>query len=534
MKKIISVFLSICIIFSVITVYANENTDAAISDTVSYLINLQPNPSVGSIGGEWLVIGIARSGEEAPQGYFERYYDNVCRYVSEKNGILHEKKYTEYSRLIIALTAIGKNPADVCGFNLLTALGDYEKVVWQGLNGPIFALIALDSRNYEMPVCADGKLAATRQMYVDCILSRQGDDGGFALADGGASDVDITAMALQALSRYTNDEKTKNAVSRALEFLSGVQNDRGGFSSGGSENAESCAQVLTALSALGIPADDSRFVKNGKTVLDALMSFYSPKNGFMHTKDKSGVSAMSSEQGLYALAAYRRMVRGENSLYNMTDVSAQQGGGESFGLSGKDERIKHVGIVHENKTFSDISENVYRKEIEELAKRNVVSGKGQDMFVPDDTMTRAEFAAITVNALGLDTDFEKIFEDVGQEAWYGSYIAAAYRAGIVNGVSDTLFEPEKTITRMEASAMVARAAAFCGMNTEIGEFAARDVLAVFDDAYDISAWAVGPFAFCIINGMIPDDEMTAEPMRFVTRCEIAHMVYTLMDKAKLL
>ncbi len=77
------------------------------------------------------------------------------------------KKYTEYSRVIIALTSIGKDPKNVGGYNLLLPLGDFEKTTWQGINGAIWALIALDCGQYDMPYNADAQIHATREMYVE-------------------------------------------------------------------------------------------------------------------------------------------------------------------------------------------------------------------------------------------------------------------------------------------------------------------------------------------------------------------------------
>lgn len=94
----------------------------------------------------------------------------------------------------------------MAGYDLTKALGDYDKTIWQGLNGPIWALIALDSRDYPMPVNPEAKTQATRQMYIDRILECQLPDGGWSLFGGteaagsgdGVSDPDITGMALQA------------------------------------------------------------------------------------------------------------------------------------------------------------------------------------------------------------------------------------------------------------------------------------------------------------------------------------------------
>lgn len=296
-----------------------------VNNTSKYMYQTVTNPQVGSIGGEWAVIGLARGNYKVPESYYKRYYANVEAYVKERKGILHPKKYTEYSRLSLALTAIGKDPTNVAGYNLLTPLGDYEKTIWQGINGPIWALIALDSGQYEMPINKQAKTQATRELYVERILKCQLSDGGWSLLSspnpkqniGVKADVDITAMALQALAKYQDQETVKRACQKALTCLSKQQNAQGGFVSWGSENAESCAQVIVALTELGIPVTDARFVKNGHTLMDNLMSFYNKNGSFKHTLLGTGVEQMSTEQALYAIVAVQRQLEEETSLYRI-------------------------------------------------------------------------------------------------------------------------------------------------------------------------------------------------------------------------
>lgn len=180
--------------------------EQAVNESAAYLLEAVKSPQVGSTSGEWAVIGLARSGYDVPQSYYDNYLNTVTKYVQNKKGVLDERKYTEYSRVILALTAIGADPTDVGGYDLTAPLGDFEATVWQGVNGPVWALIALDSGNYEL----NG--GATRQMYVDEILDRQLDNGGWSLAAKGGegdADADITAMALQALAKYRDQEKVK-------------------------------------------------------------------------------------------------------------------------------------------------------------------------------------------------------------------------------------------------------------------------------------------------------------------------------------
>ena len=282
--------------------------------TGDYLENLG-TPAPGSVGGEWMVIGLIRSGREVP----EEYYDNVIAYVQEnidENQRLHRAKSTENSRLILALTALGKDVTNVGGHNLLSGLTDMAYVQKQGINGPIWALIAFDSGNYPIPEGGD----VTREALIQVILDAQLPDGGWALS-GSTSDPDMTGMALQALAPYYNtDADVKKAVDTALITLSDSQCDDGSFSSIDGKNIESIAQVVTALAALGINADtDPRFIKNGVSAFDALCAFYVEGGGFRHTPDGK-LDGMATEQGYYALTAYFRMLDGKTALYNMTDV----------------------------------------------------------------------------------------------------------------------------------------------------------------------------------------------------------------------
>ena len=294
------------------------NLDTIYKTTGDFMATLG-TPTVNSTGGEWMVIGLARSGRTVPAGY----YDNVVEYVKAKadaNERLHPTKVTDNARVILALTAIGKDVTNVGGHNLLKGLDSMDYVQAQDINGPIFTLIALDSHNY--PTMGD----VTREKLIQVILDAQLNDGGWNLSAENA-DPDMTAMAIQALAPYyKTNETVKAAVDTALEALSALQRSDGGFDSWDTVNSESCAQVIVALTALGIdPTADSRFVKNGHTVLDALAGFYVTGGGFRHTAGGER-NDMATEQGYYALAAYYRFANTQTRLYDMSDVTIQTGG----------------------------------------------------------------------------------------------------------------------------------------------------------------------------------------------------------------
>lgn len=290
-----------------------------LNNTLSYLYSAVPEPVVGSVGGEWAVLALARGGYfEADNAYYAQYYNRVAETLEASGGVLHSVKFTEYSRVIMALSSIGRDSTNVGGYNLVERLADYDKVIWQGVNGPVYALIALDTIGYDIPPTSGVATRATREMYLQRILDLEIDGGGWSVT-GGAADVDMTAMTMQALSRYMDNAEVAAAVERGLNKLSGLQRDNGGYASWGSVNAESCAQVVIALSSLNIdPANDARFVKD-RSVLDALLDFYVEGGGFKHVLDGE-VNQMATEQAAGALVAYSRFANGLKALYDMTDV----------------------------------------------------------------------------------------------------------------------------------------------------------------------------------------------------------------------
>lgn len=279
--------------------------------------------TAGTSGGEWVALGLARSGS-IRDTLAEQYAQAAYQYVKKKgSSTMSDSKSTENSRMILALTSIGKDPSDVAGYDLLEPLADLDYVKSQGINGPIFSLIALDSHNYDIPKAVAGKTQTTREALIDAILAAQLSDGGWNV-NGNGADADMTAMAIQALAPYySSNAKVKSAIDDALNRLSQMQEANGGYTSWGTANAESVAQVIVALTSLGIdPASDGRFIKNGYSTLDALATFYNDKGGFKHSQsDTTSSNGLATEQAYYALASWYRLKAGKTSLYDMSDVT---------------------------------------------------------------------------------------------------------------------------------------------------------------------------------------------------------------------
>lgn len=297
------------------------NAEDAYKETGDNLI-ANVAPTVGSIGGDWSVIGLARSGR-TDSTYAENYYNQVVELLdAAQSNKLSSTKSTDNSRVIIALTALGYDATDVNGYDLTEPLTDIDFVEKQGINGAMYALIALNGSDYSLS-STDEKLEV-RKTLVDYLLSLQLSDGGFTLS-GDEADPDVTAMAIQALTPAykAGDETVKSAVDKALSCLSNLQNEDGSYSSYGSANAESISQVIIALSGLGIDAsEDAGFVKTNGSALTALCSFYLGDGTFEHAAD-GGSNQMATEQAYLALTAYYRMKNGEADLYDMTASSEE-------------------------------------------------------------------------------------------------------------------------------------------------------------------------------------------------------------------
>ena len=287
--------------------------------TTGDYIEKLPGDELNAFGSEWYILGLARSGRKV----FDDYYKAIEKYVSEnidENGRLDEKRATDNAKLVLVLSALDKDVTDVGGHDLLKALSDMDYVTQQGLSGAIYALLAFDCRGYDIPSADKNVEQTSREGLVKYILDKQLKDGGWAYS-GDKAEPDMTAMALQALAAYyKTDAKVKEAADKAVTCLSKLQNTTGGYDSYGSANSESAAQVITALTALGIdPDNDARFVKNGASVLDSLCGFYVDGGGFRHVSDGK-LDPTATAQGYYALAAYYRFAGSQTALYDMTDL----------------------------------------------------------------------------------------------------------------------------------------------------------------------------------------------------------------------
>ncbi len=411
-------------------------TKKSISDAANW-INKNRNFSNYDHFIDWDVLGLARSNQEVPSTYYKAFEN----YVKEEKG--NFRKVTDYERMALAVTAIGKDPRNVAGYNFIEKIYNNERMTTQGTNGVIFALLAMDANNYEVP----NNALWTREKLLTWLLEQQKSDGGFPLAEGAASDIDMTAMALQALANpnYQKIKEAKTATDKAVTWLSEQQQTNGGFQSAGSENSESISQVIIALSSLGIDSNDKRFKKEKGDLLTALLSFINTDGGISHTKGGKS-DYMATQQGLMAFSAYNRFENRINSLYDMTDA------------------IDKKPAI----SFSDVTKHSFgQEEIYKLVEAGVINGYPDGTFKPNQKLIRGQAAILFTRALKLDIPKSPVgFKDVSKSSSYFEAAHATKAAGIFKG-NGTTFGAADELTREQMASVLVRAFDLKGTNAEV-------------------------------------------------------------------
>lgn len=239
---------------------------------------------------EWYVLALSQSGT----GYdFSSYQTSLAAYLSSTNVT----SATSRQKYALAFIATGSSDAYIAE-TLDNSIGQ------QGIMSWVYGMHLLNN-GYTSE-------AHTTEEIVNTLLSLQRSDGGWALT-GAVSDVDVTAMTVQALAPHY--QAHASAIDRALALLSERQLEGGDYASYGTPNPESTAQVITALSALGLdPMTDERFIKNGSTLLDGLEKYRLADGSFSHTAG-GAFNHNATVQVFYALTAYKRQQSGSGSLY---------------------------------------------------------------------------------------------------------------------------------------------------------------------------------------------------------------------------
>lgn len=299
-----------------------DDTDytALVKGNIQHGVDYLQKEPVNAYGDEWNIFTTLRAGGTISQENLDAYYTSVSDKLKTGRTKL---RATDVARVSITLAAMGKDLTDIDGVNLMKALYNDElktKIGKDTSNAPIWALIALDCQNAEIPKDA----VWTREKLIQHILTFQTKEGGFGLTNNKFSSIDMTGMALQALAPYRNNDsypEVKTAFDKALEHMKENMTENAGFVDSGKENSCTTAQVLTALTAAGIdPLDKiNGFTKTGNKNIVKNLDSYKAESGFMWQQGQSG-NGMATQQVTYAMEAYRRFAENENHLYDLTDV----------------------------------------------------------------------------------------------------------------------------------------------------------------------------------------------------------------------
>ncbi len=462
----------------------------------------------------------------------------------------------DLSKAIIALRAMGYDAKNTyrkngTAFDIVTKLNSL--ITEESVLAPYYEY----TLPYVLIALAQGEKYATPETIDFLISTAESKKASWQDTTWG---IDGAAPMLRALAPYcSTDETAKALVDETAELIKAFQGTDGSMG-----NAASTGLAMMGLSAVG--TNPEMIVKDGKSLIDGLMSQSNETfDGFLPAEN-----SFSTEQGLRGLISWKLSTLGEitydfkenpqnearATLEIVENYTPSGSGGSSSGkdekketeetkapeiieekpqgLSGKNEDIKILPIIFEEKTFEDIQGKDAQKAIEQLAVRGVINGKSEKNYCPEETMTRAEFSTIVVRALGIPKKDGKPFKDVADNDWFNVYVNTAYSYGIVNGVSETEFNPDGEITREEAATMVLRAAKLCGMRVDLGETEVRNSLAEFSDYIKASDWAMTGLAFCYNEAILDKSVIEVKPNAKITRAEVAQMLYNMLDRAKLI
>ncbi|UOF92593.1 S-layer homology domain-containing protein [Fodinisporobacter ferrooxydans] len=369
---------------------------------------------------DWGAFALARAGKSLPASYLI----HVQQLLAQNHGSFHN--VTDYERMALGILAAGGDPLSIDGYNLIQGIYNSTRLTSQGANGVIFALIALDSNHYQIPQNARWN----RDQLIQWLLQNQNTDGGWSLIKGDASDLDLTSMALVALSPYQTQTDVKHATNAALQWITKSGN------TGGISSSESIAQEIQGLAALGLNPADAAYDRSGMNLLQDLLQFQQADGGFAHQAGL-GSDTIATEQALAALDAYNNFVQGKGSIYQF---AAQSG----------------TGYIDSDQISPWALDSVAK-----ASQYHLMQGIGTTapMFAPKQLITRAEFTKVIMSLLGVKPEAgqQAIFADVKPGSWYYGYVKAAKDQGLIQGISASRFAPEQPITREQMAVIIANA-----------------------------------------------------------------------------
>ncbi len=194
-------------------------------------------------------------------------------------------------------------------------------------------------------------------------------------------------------------------------------------------------------------------------------------------------------------------------------------------------------VIGNQKRFKDIETHWAKDALNDMGSRLIVSGVRDDVFEPDIDITRAEFTAIVVRALGLMHvgSGKDIFSDVTAEDWYYNAVSVAQEYGIISGYDSGGFGPADRITREQAMTIIARAMEITGLKIDLSYEETDQILKAFNDSSMLADYATQGSAACIKAGIVKGrNNQLLAPKNNITRAEAAVLIRRLLQASQLI
>ncbi len=482
--------------------------------------------------------------EEAKQQYINSAIKTIKDTTSDKDIV----------KAVLGLAAIEKNPELLYPAGSDTSISAIQKL--NSITKSTSAWVA----PYTLAVYNQGDYDTDgyETEIINALLAKQEGNGCF----NEYGTIDTTANIIAGLSFYIDRPEVAAAIENAVNYLSTQQNADGTFSDGYSgANSNSTAMVAIGLCAAGVDLiNDTRFIKNDKSILDGLMSFLvTDGNGFGYTNNEA-INAMATEQSFRALISIMQTIKTDEA-YNIYDFSDNEftpaqsteiitspiwsgsGGGISSSASAEktekpgdpqeteDESIEETEeitpVQSASSIFNDAANHWASDAIDYVYSKSIMKGISTTDFAPDNTMTRAMLVTVLYRLENQKVVKGKhSFSDIPADEWYTDAVLWAAEEGIVNGVSTDKFEPDTSITREQMATILYRYVQYKGQSISADGYKKLS----YTDAGEISDYAVSAIMWASSTGIMNgESEYVINPKGASTRAQVATVLMRYLE-----